>query len=102
MRQKTPGRNLKNILLNSLLDLIELDKVVENLKIDAAVKEDFNLIDAFSLLDVNGRGYITPTDLRQALSELGIKCNIDEVELIFERFATSKGKEASILKYSDF
>ena len=75
---------------------------MENLKIDAAVKEDFNLIDAFSLLDVNGRGYITPTDLRQALSELGIKCNIDEVELIFERFATSKGKEASILMYSDF
>jgi Ca2+-binding EF-hand superfamily protein len=78
---------------------MELDKVFENLKIEASVKEDFNLIDAFSLLDVNGLGYIKPTDLRAALFDLGIKCNIDEIELIFQRYANSSD---GVLKYSEF
>jgi hypothetical protein len=28
-------------------------------------KEDFNLIDAFGMLDESGRGYITPTEMRE-------------------------------------
>ena len=90
---------MKNVLLNALLDFLELDKVFENLKIEATVKEDFNLIDGFSLLDINGVGYITPTDLRAALFDLGIKCNIDEIELVFQRYANSS---EGVLKYSEF
>jgi hypothetical protein len=35
------------------------------MKIDIAVREDFNLIDAFGMLDIHGKGYIIPTELRE-------------------------------------
>ena len=53
-----------------------------------AVREDFNLIDAFGVLDVFGRGYISATELRESLLDLGLKCSIDEVHLVFEKLNT--------------
>jgi len=35
-----------------LNDLIAIEKDVENIKIELALREDFNLIDAFGILDV--------------------------------------------------
>lgn len=46
------------------------------------------MIDAFGLLDVQGKGYISPVELREALNEMSMKANIDEIHLVFERFNT--------------
>lgn len=57
------------------------------------------MIDAFGILDEQGRGYIVPTDLREALLDLGMRVNIDEAHLIFDKF---KLAEEGKLKYSEF
>ncbi len=69
------------------------------MKIEITLKDDYNLIDAFGILDVQGKGFISPVELREALSDLGFKCNIDEIHLVFEKFNTSAD---GVLKYSEF
>lgn len=92
-------RNSREALLSALTDFIKLEKEVEQQKVDLSILEDFNLIDAFGLLDINGKGYVTATELREALLDLGLRCNIDETHLILKRYSSiGDGK----LKYSDF
>jgi Ca2+-binding EF-hand superfamily protein len=62
------------------------------------LKEDFNLIDAFGLIDYQGKGFVTATEIRESLMDLGYRPPIDEVHLLFTRF----GKDKSEFKYSDF
>ncbi len=38
-------------------------------------------------------------ELRESLNDLGLRCNIDEIHLVFERFNTLAD---GILKYSEF
>ena len=66
---------------------------------EITLRDDYNLIDAFGLLDLQGKGYISPVELREALSQLGLKCNIDEIHLVFEKFNTLSD---GMLKYSEF
>ena len=40
------------VIVNSFIDYINLERDLEKLKINAVIKEDFNLIDAFGLLDI--------------------------------------------------
>jgi Ca2+-binding EF-hand superfamily protein len=60
-----------------------LEKDLENVKIELAVKDDFNLIDGFGLLDHMGKGFVTPTELRDGLRDLGFRPNLDELHLLF-------------------
>jgi hypothetical protein len=54
-------------LTKGFADYINLEKDTENIKIQLAVREDFNLIEAFGIIDINGKGFITPLELRDAL-----------------------------------
>lgn len=69
------------------------------MKIEVALRDDFNLIDAFGVLDINGKGYITGTELRESLLDLGMRCSMDEVHLVFERLNFLNDGQ---LKYSEF
>ena len=69
------------------------------MKVELTIRDDYNLIDAFGLLDVQGKGYISPIELREALNDFGLKANIDEIHLVFEKFNTLQD---GILKYSEF
>lgn len=54
----------ENFLIGCLVDLISLEKDVEMMKINLTLKTDFNLMDAFSLLDKDCRSEVNPTELR--------------------------------------
>ena len=41
----------EEVLVNALVDIINIERDLEKAKIDLALREDFNLIDAFGLLD---------------------------------------------------
>jgi Ca2+-binding EF-hand superfamily protein len=75
-------------LFEALKEMIQLEKDLERVKVELTLREDYNLIDAFGLLDADGKGYITPVEMREALNEMNVKTNIDEVHLVFERFNT--------------
>lgn len=76
-----------------------MEKDLENVKIELALKEDFNLIDAFGLFDHLGKGYVSPTELRDGLMDLGFRPSLDEMHLLFSRFNKD---DDSQLKYSEF
>jgi Ca2+-binding EF-hand superfamily protein len=86
-------------MIEAFQDLIHLEKDLERIKIEITLKDDYNLIDAFGLLDFQGKGFVSPVELREALQEMGIKCNIDEINMVFERFNTLND---GMLKYSEF
>lgn len=37
------------------------------------------MIDAFGILDAQGKGSLTPTELREALADLGLRFSKDEI-----------------------
>ena len=90
------------MIARAFKDLINLDKDCEKIKAELAVQEDFNLIEAFGIVDHNGKGYVTPLELRDVLIEIGALnrlCPIESVHLFFDHFnKTGDGK----LRYSEF
>ena len=70
-------------------EMIRLEKDLERQKVEITLREDYNLIDAFGILDIQGKGYVTAVELRERLTELGLKCNIDEINMIFEKLNSS-------------
>ena len=42
---------------------MNLEKLLERVKIDLALRTDFNLIDAFRVFDESGCGFVEPRDI---------------------------------------
>lgn len=78
--------NEEEHLAKALKDQIELDKELENLRNDLALKSDFNLLDAFKIFDVYGKGYITSGEFEDGLREFNAYPTRDELYLVFRKF----------------
>ena len=75
------------------------EKELEIQKINLSLREDFNLIDAFGMLDHSGKGHLNPHELHIALRDLEIPVTQDDCYLLFLRF--NRDMDGS-LKYSEF
>jgi Ca2+-binding EF-hand superfamily protein len=73
----------------SLKEQIELDKQIEAAKIDLAIRVDFNLMDAFRIFDVAGKGTVTKLEVEDALARLKVYPSRDELDLFFKRYDRS-------------
>lgn len=98
-RRCFPDIRERRIILDIFSEFLRFEKDIEREKIELTLREDYNLIDAFGILDRESKGYITPVELREALNELGLKCNIDEIHLVFEKFNLLQD---GMLRYSEF
>ena len=75
------------------------ERELENLKLELASQQDFNLITAWQMLDPNNKGWLTGPDLLHSLELLGVQAKKDEVYLFLMRYdRDSDGR----LLYSDF
>ena len=75
------------------------EKDLEIQKINLSLREDFNLIDAFGMLDHSGKGHLNPTELHIALRDLDIPVTQEDCYQLFLRF--NRDMDGS-LKYSEF
>ena len=75
------------------------EKDLEIQKINLSLREDFNLIDAFGMLDHTGKGHLNPTELHIALRDLDIPVTQEDCYLLFLRFNRDMD---GVLKYSEF
>ena len=50
------------------------------------MRSDFNLYDAFRMVDLNANGYVTMDELKKGLSDLGVYASYDELELFIKRY----------------
>ena len=76
-----------------LRNQIQLETKLEAGKQDLALKPDFNLIDAFRLFDIQGRGFTTSVDLMKGASKLHLFPSKEEIFLFIMRYdRKSEGK----------
>jgi len=64
-----------------------------------ALKTEFNLLDAFRLIDKKSRGYVSKTEMEFALNDIGIFPRKEELNLFFKRYDRDLD---GLLRYSDF
>ena len=78
-----------------LKDIIFLERELESCKIELALKPDFNLLDAFKMLDTGNMGYLSFTELSSKLAitfdldTVGIQ-GLEAMQLLFDRYDTTK------------
>ena len=89
----------KNQFNDFLKVLMKGEKEIEQIKIDLALRPDFNCEDTFRIFEKNGRGFLTKNDLKYGLFLLGI--NVDDfiINLLFKRFDLQNQEE---INYADF
>ena len=95
---KILARSEEAFLVGCLADIISLEQEVESLKIALSLRSDFNLIDAFSLLDPSCRSEVTASELQEQLHSLGVELSDHELRLLFARYA----ENPDLLTYSKF
>lgn len=89
----------ENELVNSLRDMIMLERELESNKVSLALKSDFNLTDAFKIFDRDFRGSISIHDLRDGLSAIGVFPTSEEVELFVTRYDSSHDRRLSAREF---
>jgi hypothetical protein len=83
-----------------ILSQLELEKRLERIKVDLALRTDFNLIDTFRIFDYNGKGWITPEEIANGLFDFfSITVQPRDLMLYMNRY--DKDRDGR-LKYSEF
>jgi Ca2+-binding EF-hand superfamily protein len=76
--------------ISYLRELLDLENQLERAKCDNIIKADFNVDDAFSIFEVDRRGYLSDLDLKYGLNSLDIFPTQDEIALLIKRFNRSR------------
>ena len=86
-------------LVTVLKDVISHERELEDAKIRVAQCKDFNLVDAFHLIDVDSKGYVTAPQLMEVLQQNGVFPHKEDVQTFLREFdMDSDGR----LLFSDF
>jgi Ca2+-binding EF-hand superfamily protein len=86
-------------LVRALREQISLEKELENAKINLVQRHDFNLYDAFRIFDIDARGYITYSDIKMALNDIGVFPSVEDIELFIKRYDKNNDRK---LRFSEF
>ena len=85
--------------ISYIRELLDLESQLEKAKCDNIIKSDFNGEDAYSIFEVDRRGYITDLDIKYGLNSLDIFPTQEEIALLIKRY-DSRGE--GILTYIKF
>jgi len=72
---------------------------MESLKNDLSLKSDFNLVNAFKIFDIRGKGYVSKYELEDGLKEFGVYPTSAELYLIMRKYDKDSD---SLIKYTEF
>lgn len=86
-------------MVESLKELIDYERNLENLKENLAQRHDFNLFDCFRLFDFTNSGYISVSDLQEAFGLYGVYPTREETQLILNRYDLNRDNR---LTYHEF
>ncbi|EGR31118.1 hypothetical protein IMG5_117610 [Ichthyophthirius multifiliis] len=86
-------------LVKALKQQVLIDKDVEELKNQIALRSDFKIEDAFRIIDQKGNGYVSKLEFEVALNDIGIFPTKNELYLFFQRYDKDND---GLLQYSDF
>lgn len=66
-------------MVNLFREQLELEKRLERVKVDLSLRTDFNLIDAFRIFDLEGKGWVTVAEVKEGLELFNIFANIGDL-----------------------
>jgi Ca2+-binding EF-hand superfamily protein len=92
-------RSEEMVFIKAIQDIISLERELEQFKVSLAKCNDFNLIDAFGIIDKDGRGYVTASELHEVLTDFNLVVALDDCRLLFQRY---NREQDGALKYSEF
>ena len=76
--------NEEDQLVNSLKEIIDYERELEDIKQHLASNLDFNMEDAFSLFDFTSSGQINHSDLVRGFNIFGVNPSDSEIKLIMQ------------------
>ena len=88
-----------NLLNKYLKNLMDAEKRIEDLKMELAMRDDFNCEDAFRIFEKNNKGFLTNEDLKNGLISLDIYATDSDVRSLMKRYDLNK---KGFLNYVDF
>lgn len=91
----TSGKQIVQLMRNQL----DLDNRLDEVKVNLARSEDFNLQDAFRVFDDEGKGWVTSASMLAALTKLNIAATTEDLYNFMKRYDKL---DSGRLKYSDF
>ena len=86
-------------MINAFREYIRLELETNEAKSRLATQPDFNLMDAYQMLDKFSKGWVTAPEIIESLAELGMHPHKDDIFLFVRRY--DKDGDGRIL-YSDF
>jgi len=87
--------------VESLRDLVDLDRQLENAIKSLAMRPDFTLYDGFRVFDYDNLGFIEIDDVLEAFEVFGIYPTRDEAKLFLLRFDKNKDNKLNYAEYSE-
>jgi Ca2+-binding EF-hand superfamily protein len=87
-------------LAQNLRTIISLERNIEREKINLAERPDFNLFDAFKIFDSSSRGYVTITDLKLGLHDMGLYTAMEEIDLFLQRYDTNGDRRLTFTEFA--
>ena len=79
------GEEKRNFVI-SIQHMMVYLKQLETAKVDLALRSDFNLVDSFRMMDQNSKGWITATEVREKLCDLGMNPSQEDIHLFMRRY----------------
>ena len=70
-------------MIKTLKEQINIDREIENIRKKLALRPDFNLLDAFRIIDQNEKGFVSSNQFERALQHLEINTNKNHIYLFF-------------------
>lgn len=94
-------RNVQGVgeIVNMLRTQIGLARELEEVKALLASSPDFTVKDLFRLLDLEDKGFLTYSDIENALWDLRVVCDLNDVHLLMKRYNTASDDR---LREADF
>jgi hypothetical protein len=92
----------QSALVDALKQIVFCERETESAKIELALKSDFNLVDAFRMLDIRNLGSFTANDLIEGLTQfMGFHdFSQDDIELFFRKFDRTQRGRMTMAEFS--
>ena len=97
---KTMRNNEELKLIQSLKEQVYIDREIEQARKELALKNDFNLLDGFRVIDQESKSYISQLEFKEIMERvLGLHFTKDEIYLFYKRYDKDND---GLFRYSDF
>ena len=100
-KTKQPYGSEESMLVNFLEECLQGEKEIDEIKSDLALRKDFLFIELFKAFELEGRGYLTESDVKYTLRELNLNPSLEEVSLLLRRYNSFRSSTLDLRAFAE-